>query len=68
MAKRMAISKKLKKIDVIFCENESYILDIKFYNRNGSESLMTQAIGHVQGRVETVEFAQNEHLLSVKIH
>ena len=67
MAKRMAISKKLKKIDVIFCENESYILDIKFYFRNGGESFMTQAIEH-QGRVETVEFAQNEHLLSVKIH
>jgi len=62
--KRMAIPKELKKIDVIFFHNESYIYNIKFYAKNGEEFSMRDGGNHGPGRVETVEFAHNQHLLS----
>ena len=53
----MAIPKELKKIDVIFFNDERYIYNIKFYARNGGEFSMRHGGDHGPGRVETVEFA-----------
>jgi hypothetical protein len=53
----MAIPKELKKIDVIFFNDERYIYNIKFYARNGGEFSVRHGGDHGPGRVETVEFA-----------
>jgi hypothetical protein len=38
---RIAIPKDLKKIEVIFCSNEHYLYNIKFYTRDGREISLT---------------------------
>lgn len=38
-----------------------------FYARDGSQISLTQGMENGPGRVETVEFAENEHLLSCEI-
>jgi len=65
---RIAIPKELKKIEVIFFSNETYLYNIKFYTRDGREISLTQGIAHGPSRVETVEFEENEHLLSCELY
>ena len=65
---RIAIPKELKKIEVIFFSSENYLYNIKFYTRDGREISLTQGLAHGPGRVETVEFEENEHLLSCELY
>jgi len=65
--KRMAIPKELKKIEVIFFIDERYLYNIIFYARDGSQISLTEGLINGPGRVETVEFAENEHLLSCEL-
>ena len=65
--KRTALPKELKKIEVIFFDHERYLQNIKFYAKDGSQFSLSQRPVNGPVRVETVEFAENEHLLSCEI-
>jgi hypothetical protein len=63
----MALPKELKKIEVIFFDHERYLRNIKFYAKDGSQLFLSQRTCNGPVRVETVEFDENEHLLSCEI-
>lgn len=63
----MEIPKELKKIEVSFFHDERYIYNMKFFARDGQEFALSYGGFNGPGRVETVEFAENEHLLSCEL-
>lgn len=66
-ARRVALPRELKKVEVFFQNNEKYLYNIKFHARDGREISLRQGGENGPGRVETLEFAPNEHLLSCEL-